>query len=72
MIHKVCALLLIVVSVVYATAETKDDATHRPKHHIKHGQQDFMTADGQHNVHFDHEGILGKAFIYQLKKKMCT
>ena len=60
--QKLCALLLMVVYVIIVTAKAEDDTPKRPKHHVKHGKQDYMTPDGKHNVHFDHEGILGKTF----------
>ena len=59
MVYKVSALLLSVATVVFATVEMKQDSPHRPKHHVKHGNQDFMTSDGKHNIHFDHLAIVG-------------
>jgi len=45
-------ILLTVMAVAKSTVETVD-------HGAKHGKQ-AHTVEGHHNVHFDHEAILGR------------
>ena len=64
MIDKVAVLLLMVVVVVSVSLGMKEDVAHGTP--VKHGKQDHLNKDGSHNIHFDHEAILGKFVCFDI------
>ena len=59
-----CLLLVLAVGLTYGEKENvHHGAGHKPPSHMHH---DHVDKDGEHNEHYDHEAILGKACILKL------